>query len=52
MAIGIALTVLPDTQEQALKVVEVLSRAATGLVFDNLTCTISFTVYEMDEEES
>lgn len=49
MAIGIALTVLPDTQEEALKVVEVLSRAATGLVFDGLTCTVSFTVYDPEE---
>lgn len=50
MAIGIALTVLPDAQEDALKVVEVLSRTAIGLAFDGLSATISFTIYDPDED--
>lgn len=48
-AIGITLTALPEKQEQAAKVTEVLSRAAAGLAFDGLTVSLSLTTYE-DEE--
>jgi hypothetical protein len=46
MALGINLVCLPDTQEEAVHVVEVLARAATGLAFDGLTTTLSFTTYD------
>lgn len=49
MAIGITLTVLPDTEPDATKVVEVLSRAAAGLAFDGLSVALSLGTYDEDE---
>lgn len=50
MAISITLSVLPDTQEEAIRAVEALSRAGTGLAFEGLTATLSFTTYEPEED--
>lgn len=49
-SIGITLTALPENQEQATKVVEVLSRAAAGLAFDGLTVSLALASYENEEE--
>ncbi len=38
--------VLPETSEEAVKAVEVLSRAATGLAFDGINTSITITTYE------
>jgi hypothetical protein len=52
MAIGISLLILLDTQDEAVKVVEALSRVATGLAFDGLSVSISIHTYEPDSEET
>ncbi len=51
MAIGIHTTILPDTQEEAIKAVEVLSRAATGLAIDGISVTIAINNFDPDEDE-
>jgi hypothetical protein len=39
----------PETQEDAIKVMEVLSRACVGLGLDGLTTTISFITFDYEE---
>jgi len=51
MAIGITLTVLPEEQEAAARVVEALSRVATGFAFEGLSVTISINTYEPDSTD-
>lgn len=48
MAISVTLMVLPESQEQAAQVVDVLSRAAAGLAFEGQTVSLSLTNYEED----
>lgn len=50
MAIGIRLTVLPDTQEEAIRTIEAVSRLAAGLAFDGLSSSISIDLYDPEEE--
>jgi hypothetical protein len=52
MAIGISVTIFPETQEEAVKVVEALSRVATGLAFEGLSVSISIHTYDLDLEET
>lgn len=49
MSISITLTVLPESQEQAAQVVEVLSRSAAGLAFDGQSVSLMLTNYDEDE---
>ncbi len=51
MAISISAMVLPETSEEAVKAVEVLSRAATGLAFDGINTSITITTYEPEDED-
>lgn len=48
MAIGIRLTILPDTQEETVRCIEALSRVAAGLAFDGLSSSISIDLYDPD----
>lgn len=47
----VSLTVICDTQEKALRVVEVLSRPLVGLVLENTHGTLSVTPFAGDEED-
>jgi hypothetical protein len=49
--IGINLNVLPRTQEEAIKIIEVLSRAATGLALEGISVSLGITPYEGEEED-
>ena len=51
MAISVNLTVLPETESQASRVVEALARVATGLAFEGQTVSISITNFDPDEED-
>lgn len=51
MGIGITLTALPQNPEEALRVTETLSRAATGLAFDGMTVSLALATYDDDEED-
>lgn len=47
--IGVTLTVLPETDEQALRSAEVLSRAAAGLALEGLTVSLGLGTYEPED---
>lgn len=51
MAISVSVMVLPESEEQAAKVVDALSRVACGLAFDGQTVSITINHYIPDEEE-
>lgn len=51
MAIGITVTILPKTQEEASRAMESLSRIAAGLAFDGLSVTISIDTYDPEGED-
>lgn len=48
--IAVTLTALPDTQEDAARIVEVLTRTATGLAFDGLSVQVNITPYDTEED--
>lgn len=50
--VGVALHVLPDSDLDAAKVTEVLTRAAIGLALDGISCDVRFTPYDSDPEEA
>ncbi len=51
MAIGITATILPDSQEEAIKAVEIIARAATGLAFEGISVSISINTYDGSEDD-
>ena len=51
MILAVRLTVLCESQEQALRVVEVLSRPLVGLALDNLHGSLNVTPTDVEEEE-
>ncbi len=50
MPIGVSATILPKTQEEAIKAVEVLSRAVAGLAFEGISVSININPYDPDED--
>ena len=50
MSLSISLHTHPESEEEAVKITEVLSRAAAGLAFDGVACGIQFTTYEPDSD--
>lgn len=50
--VGVNLHVMPDTDADAAKVTEVLTRAAIGLALDGIPCDVRVTPYDHDPEES
>lgn len=49
--IGVTLTVLPQSDEEATRCAEVLGRAAAGLALEGLTVSLGLATYEPDEED-
>ena len=49
--IMISVNALPETQEQAIKVVEVLSRAVAGIGFEEINISLSVNYYDEIEED-
>ena len=49
--IMISVNALPETQEQAIKVVEVLARAVAGIGFDEINISLSINYYDEVEED-
>lgn len=49
MAISISLNILPETEQEAIKAVEALSRVATGLAFDGLLVSINLFTYTEED---
>lgn len=50
MAISVSLNIIPETEAEAVKAVEALSRVATGLAFDGLMVSVNMFTYT--EEDS
>lgn len=50
MPISINLSVLPESESQAVKAVEVLARAAAGLGFEGIPVTLNILTFEEGEE--
>lgn len=48
--VGIKLTVLPDTSDQAVLVIERLASVVTGLALDGIDSNLLLTPYDSDEE--
>lgn len=46
--LAISVNVNPETQEEAMKVVEVLSRTAAGLALDGISVSLNFTSFEVE----
>jgi hypothetical protein len=49
--VGLDLHVLPDSDSDAAKVTEVLTRAAIGLALDGISCEVRCTPYDHDPED-
>jgi hypothetical protein len=49
--VGVRVEVLPDSDEDVAKVVDVLARAATGLAMDGISANVRLTAYEHDPDE-
>jgi hypothetical protein len=50
--VGLDLHVQPDTDTDAAKVTEVLTRAAIGLALDGISCELRCTPYDYDPEDA
>lgn len=50
--VGLALHVMPDTDEDAAKVTEILTRTAVGLALDGISCEVRCTPFDHDPEDS
>lgn len=50
--IGIKLTVLPDTSDDAIRVVERLATVVTGLALDGIDSDVAVTQYVSEDEDS
>lgn len=48
--VGITLQALPDTDADAAKVTEVLSRAAVGLAMDGISADVKVVPYDHEPE--
>lgn len=48
MNLGINVTILPESEIEAIKAVEVLSRAAAGLALEGITVSINLSTFEDD----
>lgn len=51
MNISVGVSVYPNTEEEAAKAVEILSRAAVGLALEGLDVAVHVTHLEDDENE-
>jgi hypothetical protein len=51
MSIGISCTILPETQDEAVKAMEALTRVATGLAFEGISVSLSINSYEPDLDD-
>jgi hypothetical protein len=49
--VGLALHVLPDTDADAAKVTEILTRAAIGLALDGISAEVRCTPYDHDPDD-
>lgn len=47
--VGITLTVLPDSQQAAVQVIERLATIMTGLAFDGIDSDLKVTPYESED---
>jgi len=50
--VGITLHVQPDTDQDAAKVVEVLTRTAVGMALDGISSEIRLTPYDHDPDQT
>lgn len=50
--IGVTLTVLPDTKEQSVRVIETLATMMTGLALEGIDTDLKVTPYETEEEDA
>lgn len=50
--IGIKLTILPDTSDDAIRVIERIATVVTGLALEGIDSDLAVTPYESEEEEA
>lgn len=50
--IGIKVSIMPETQEQAARVIETLSNVLTGFAMDDIPGDITITPFDHDEGEA
>jgi hypothetical protein len=51
MNMGISLSALPATPEEATKIIEVLSRTAAGLGLEGISCALNINSFDDEEED-
>lgn len=50
--IGIKLTILPDTSDDAIRVIERIATVVTGLALEGIDTDMAISRYETEEEET
>lgn len=48
---SVHVSVMPETETEAVKVMEVFSRAATGLAFEGISTSINISNYEEEDSD-